>query len=160
MVDSQRFMHSNFKIFFSGFLLVTSLLFTSCLPKEDIVLRQIKSVVGDISDEPTLKAQVVFFNPNPQRGTLKRIEADVFVAGKKAAVVDQKVNIKVPANSEFTLPLELKINLKEQGMISTLLGLVGAKKIKVRYKGYVLVVYKGIPVKVPIDREEEVRLKF
>jgi LEA14-like dessication related protein len=144
----------------SSLLILSSQILTSCLPKEDIVLKQIKSVVGDISDEPTLKAEVVFFNPNPQRGTLKKIEADVFVAGKKAAVVNQKMNVKVPAHGEFTLPLEMKINLKEQGMLSTLLSLVGAKKIRVRYKGSVKVIYRGVPITVPIDREEEVRLKL
>ncbi len=132
----------------------------SCLPKKDIELRQIKSVMGDVSDEPTLKAEVVFFNPNPQQGTLKNITADVYVEGKKAAVVDQKLKIKVPANGEFTIPIEMKINLKEQGIMNTLLSLIGAKKIKVRYKGHIKVIYHGFPIRVPIDREEEVRIRL
>jgi LEA14-like dessication related protein len=141
-------------------ILLLSQTFNSCLPKKDIELRQIKSMVGDVSDEPMLKAEVVFFNPNPQQGVLKHIKADVYVAGKKAAVVDQKVKIKVPANGEFTIPMEIKINLKEQGVMNTLLSLLGAKKIKVRYKGHVKVLYRGLPLRVPIDREEEVRVRL
>jgi LEA14-like dessication related protein len=148
----------------TGFYTIICLLFMlfmgACLPKQDIELRQIKSVVGDVTDEPTLKAEVIFFNPNPQQGVLKHIKADVYVEGKKAAVVDQKVKIKVPANGEFTIPMEMKINLKEQGVMNTLLSLIGAKKIKVRYKGHVKVIYRGFPVRVPIDREEEVRIRL
>jgi LEA14-like dessication related protein len=139
---------------------VILLFMVSCLPEKDIELREIKSVVGDITDEPTLKAEVIFYNPNPQHGTLKNIEADVYVEGKKAAIVDQKMKIKVPANGEFTVPLEMKINLKEQGILSTLLGLIGAKKIKIRYKGHIKVMYRGLPIRVPIDSEEEVRIRF
>jgi LEA14-like dessication related protein len=144
------------------YLLLAALSFsvTSCLPKKDIELRHIKSVVGDISDEPMLKAQVVFFNPNEQKGTLKKIKADVFVGGKKVALVDQRVKVKVPSRGEFTLPLEVKLNLKESGVINTLLSFVGARKIKVRYKGHVKVIYHGLPVTVPIDREEEVSVRL
>jgi len=140
--------------------LLISQSFVSCLPEKDIELRQIKSVVGDVTDEPTLKAEVIFFNPNQQSGTLKKIEADVYVEGKKAAFVNQKMKIKVPANGEFTVPIEMKINLKEQGVLNTLLSLIGAKKIKVRYKGHIKVLYRGLPVRVPIDREEEVRIRL
>lgn len=144
----------------AGFVFFVALL-QSCVPEtRDVELRQIKSVVGDITDEPTLKADVVFFNPNVQKGKLRKIEANVFVNGKKAAVVDQKLNIQVPGNAEFTVPLEMKINLEEQGLLNTLLSLVGAKKVKVRYQGSVRVIYKGLPVTVPFDREEEVRLKL
>jgi LEA14-like dessication related protein len=145
----------------SCFLVIAiSFLAAACIPKKDIELKQIKSVVGDISDEPMLKAQVVFFNPNKQKGTLKRINADVFVKDKKVAVVDQQVKVKVPSQGEFTLPLEVKLNLKESGVINTLLSLVGARKIKVRYKGHVKVIYHGLPVTIPIDHEEEVSVRL
>lgn len=36
------------------------LFMVSCLPEKDIELRQIKSVVADVTDEPTLKAEVIF----------------------------------------------------------------------------------------------------
>jgi LEA14-like dessication related protein len=132
----------------------------SCVPEKDIELRQIKSVVGDVTDEPRLKAEVIFFNPNKQKGMIKRIVADVYVNGKKSAVVDQQLKIKVPANAEFTIPLEMRLQLKEEGVLNTLLSLIGAKKIKVRYKGYVKVQYHGLPVRVNIDREEEVRVRL
>lgn len=147
-------------IFYTVLILFVGQSFICCLPEKDIELRQIKSVVGDVTDQPTLKAEVIFFNPNPQHGTLKKIEADVYVEGEKAATVNQKMKIRVPSNGEFTVPLEMKINLKEQGVLNTLLSLIGAKKIKVRYKGHIKVIYRGLPVRVPIDREEEVRIRL
>lgn len=148
--------HKLSKIFF----FFTSLLFlTSCGYKE-VELRQIKNVVADVTDHPMLKAEAIFYNPNKQQGKLKAIHIDVYVEGKKAALIDQRLKIKVPAKGEFTVPLEVKLNMKEQGLFNTLLNVIGAKKLKVRYKGHVTVNYHGIPVRVAVDHEEYVRLKL
>ncbi len=139
-------------------LLLISL--TACGDYEAVELRQIKSVVADVSDDPMLKTEAVFYNPNNKNGKLKAIHVDVFVEGKKAAIVKQKLKIKVPAKGEFTVPLLVKINLKEQGLMNTLLSVLGAKRLKVRYKGHVRIIYHGLPLIVPIDHEEEIRIRF
>lgn len=132
----------------------------SCATYEAVELRQIKSVVADVSDHPMLKAEALFYNPNKQQGKLKSIQVDVYVEGKKAATIDQRVKIKVPAKGEFSVPLEIKLNLKEQGLMNTVLSVLGAKKMKMRYKGHIVVGYHGIPVRVAVDHEENVRIKF
>jgi LEA14-like dessication related protein len=139
-------------------LLLTTLV--SCGDYEAVELRQIKSVVADVSDDPMLKTEAIFYNPNNKTGKLKAVNVDVFVEGKKAAIVKQKLKIKVPAKGEFTVPLIVKINLKEQGLMNTLLSVLGAKRLKVRYKGHVRISYHGLPVIVPIDHEEEIRIRF
>lgn len=134
---------------------------TSCQkPEEEIVLRQIRDVVVDASSEPMLKANAVFYNPNDMRGKLKKIDVEIFVNGKKAATVDQEMKTSIPAESEFTVPLEVKLAIKELGLMDTLFGMIGGKKFKIHYKGSLKLSYRGLPINVPVDYEDEVRFSF
>jgi LEA14-like dessication related protein len=146
------------KIYVFFFSLV---LFTSCArPKEEIVLRQIKDVVVDATSEPLLKANAIFFNPNDVRGKLKRINVDIFVNGKKAASVNQELKTLIPANEEFTVPLEVKLAIKELGFMDTLLGVIGGKTFEVRYEGFLKLTYHGFPLNVPVKYKDDVRIRF
>jgi len=129
-------------------------------PHEEIVLRQIRDVVVDASTDPMLKANAVFYNPNNVRGKLKRINVDIWVNGKKAATVDQKLRTEIPAQKEFSVPLEVKLAIKELGFLDTLLGMIGGKKFEVRYKGFLKLTYHGIPIRVPVDYTDTVRISF
>ena len=46
-------------------------------PDQDIVLRRVKDVVVDASDEPMLKANAIFYNPNKIRGRIKKVKVDI-----------------------------------------------------------------------------------
>jgi LEA14-like dessication related protein len=129
-------------------------------PEEDIVLRYIRDVVVDASSEPMLKANAVFYNPNDMRGKLKKIDVEIFVDGKKAASVDQDMKTSIPAQSEFTVPLEVKLAIKELGLMDTIFGMIGGKKFKIHYKGSLKLSYRGLPINVPVDYRDEVRLSF
>lgn len=146
---------------FSLVIVAVLFVFSSCQkPGEKIVLRQIRDVVVDASTEPTLKANAIFYNPNNIRGRLKRINVDIYVDGKKAARVDQKLKTLVPARSEFTVPLEVKLSIKELGFMDTLLGVLGGKKFEVRYEGSLKLSRNGIPFRVPVKYKDEVRIRF
>lgn len=139
-------------------LLVT---FQACQkPDQDIVLRQIRDVVVDASSEPMLKANAVFFNPNDVRGRLKKIDVEIFVDGKRAASVDQEMKTSIPAQSEFTVPLEVKLAIKELGIMDTLFGMIGGRTFKIHYKGSLKLSYRGLPINVPVDYKDEVKIRF
>jgi LEA14-like dessication related protein len=129
-------------------------------PKEDIVLRQIKDIVVDATTDPMLKANAVFHNPNAVRGKLKRINVDIFVNGKKAASVNQELKTVIPANNDFTVPIEVKLAIKELGFMDTILGMIGGKKFEVRYEGSLKLSYHGFPINVPVRYTDEVRVRF
>lgn len=129
-------------------------------PDQDIVLRDIRDVIVDASSDPMLKANAVFFNPNNVRGRIRKIDVEIFVNGKKAATVDQQLKTAIPANAEFTVPLEVNLSIKELGIMDTLLGMIGGKTFKIRYKGSLNLSYRGLPVNVPVDYEDEVKLRF
>lgn len=132
----------------------------SCKPKEDIVLRQIKDVVVDATAGPKLRAQAVFYNPNNMRMKLRRITVDVFVDGKKTAQIDQSLKTVIPARGEFTVPLEVGLAMEDIGLLDTLLGMLGGRKLDVHYKGALKLSYHGMPLRVPVDYKDEVRIKL
>jgi LEA14-like dessication related protein len=147
--------------FFAAFALLAFSVLNSCkMPDEEIVLRDIKDVVADVSTNPTLKGNAIFFNPNNVRGKLKHISVDIYVNGKKAGKVKKDYKIMIPRNAEFTVPIEVELNIKELGLFDTILGMVGGKKFEIRYDGYLRVNYRGLPIRVPIDYKDDVRLKL
>jgi LEA14-like dessication related protein len=117
-------------------------------------------VVVDATTEPVLKANAIFYNPNDMRGRLKKIDVDIFVNGKKAASVNQQLKTVIPANDEFTVPIEVKLAIKELGFMDTLLGMIGGKKFEVRYEGSLKLSYHGVPINVPVSYRDEVRIRF
>ena len=132
----------------------------SCKPKEDIVLRNIHDIVVDVTTEPILKAQAILYNPNNIKIKLRKIKIDVYVNGKKTGSVDQEPKLVIPAASEFKVPLEVKLNMKELGLMDAIFGIIGGKKLNVEYKGSISVTYKGLPIRIPVDYKSEVRLKL
>lgn len=141
-------------------LLAGLLLQTGCGPKENIEFKYVKDVIVDANTEPLLKGNAVLYNPNKQRMKLRKINVDVYVNDKKSARIDQEPSLTIPPEAEFTVPLEVKLNMKEVGFMDTLLGVIGGKKMKVRYKGTISVTYKGVPVRVPVDYESTVNFRF
>jgi LEA14-like dessication related protein len=147
--------------FLASILLLTGIFLTGCQrPSEDIVLKRIRDVVVDATSEPVLKANAIFFNPNNVRGKLKKIKVDIYINGKKAANVDQELKTNIPSQSEFTVPIEVKLAIKELGFMDTVLGVLGGKKFEVRYEGFLRLSYRGIPIKVPVDYKDEVKIRF
>lgn len=141
--------------------LFTVLLLASCsTPKEPIVLRQVKEVVADATSSPTLKAQAIFYNPNNTRMRLKKIDVDIYISGKKVGEVDQDLKTIIPAHDEFTIPLEVKLAMKDFGILDTLFGMIGGKKLEIQYKGHLKLTYHGFPICVPVDYKDEIRLNF
>jgi LEA14-like dessication related protein len=138
----------------------SSVLFQCQKPDEDIVLKRIKDVVVDATTDPMLKANAVFYNPNKVRGRIKKVKVDIYVNGKKAGSVDQDFKLVVPSQAEFTVPIEVKLAMKELGFMDTVLGLIGGKKYEVRYEGFLKLSYHGFPIKVPVDYKDEVRIRF
>lgn len=145
----------------SFLLAVSFILVTSCgRPEEAVVLRQIRDVVIDATTDPMLKANAIFYNPNNQRGKLKKINIEIFVNGKKSATINQQLKTIIPAKEEFSIPLEVKLSLKELGFMDTLLGVLGGKRFEIRYEGVLKLTYHGVPFNVPVKYKDEVRVRF
>lgn len=111
-------------------------------------------------NQSVLKADALLYNPNKGRIRIREIQMTIFVNDKEAAVINQKLNTVIKPKSEFSVPLEVLISLKDIGIVDTLLGIIGGKSIDIRYSGFVRVRVNGIPVRVPVDHKSELRLRL
>lgn len=143
-----------------GVLLIVVLAAGACVPKEPVVLRSVNiiQVEPGTDGEPVLKADAIFYNPNASRMRLRRIDLDVLVDGKKAARIDQHLSSPINAKSEFTIPLEVQLKLKEMGLLNTILNLFGGKEYEIQFVGSLKVTVRGFPITVPVRHKEKFRL--
>lgn len=136
-------------------------LFSGCsMPEEPIEFLRVKDVVVDATSDPKLKAELFFFNPNDTRMKLKKIDIDIFYDGKKVGEIDQKLKTAIPAKSEFSIPVEVNLAIKELNIVNTLLSMIGGKSMEIQYKGHLKLTYHGFPVRVPIDFKDDIRQRF
>ncbi|HEX8061411.1 MAG TPA: hypothetical protein VF473_10775 [Cyclobacteriaceae bacterium] len=141
-------------------ILLLFLIAASCVPNESIELRDVRNFsLTSIGGAQTLSGDALFYNPNSSRMKLRKVKIDVFLDGNKSAFIDQDSKVVAKANSEFTIPVSLQLTegLKIKDF---LVGAIMGKKYMVRYKGYLKVNINGLPVRIPIDHEEELKLSL
>lgn len=140
-------------------LLGIFLLFTGCLPKDSVQLRDVRNFSLTMGTSQGISGDAIFFNPNSSRMKLRQVKIDVYLDGEKSAFVDQDTKVIAKANSEFTIPvlLQLKEGLRIQDL---LLDVLKGKKYMVRYVGHLKVNVNGFPMRIPIDHEEELKLSL
>ncbi|MTI21341.1 hypothetical protein E1176_09950 [Fulvivirga sp. RKSG066] len=107
-----------------------------------------------------LNADAYFYNPNDVKMKIKSVDIGVHLNGKPIGVINQSMKTKVPAKSNFKVPLDATFDIKEEGALQNIIGLLGGRKKEVFYKGYIKVSVHGWPVRVPVEYSDEVRLKF
>ena len=143
----------------AAFLLMATF---SCVPKDEVVFKGVKNISIEPSqqNEPLLKADALFYNPNKVKMKLKEIYVDVLVNGKPSAQVRQKLKVSIPAESDFSIPVAAQLSLKELGLLDAIVNLLGGKKYDIQYTGYVRIAVHGVTIKVPFTYQEQIRLRF
>lgn len=146
--------------FLSSFVFVL-ILHSSCTRLEqEPEFRRIDNlaVAKSSGSDVMLKGDAIFYNPNKVMVKLKKINIDVEFGGKSIGAINQALNTKIPAQAEFTVPLEASFDISSVGLLSGLLSIFGGKKVEVHYKGTIQVSVYGIPTTVPVDYTEELKL--
>lgn len=153
------------------FILITIIFFSSCdNPYEDILFVEIKNakiIKADVSNLE-VTATCVLFNPNSVGLNLKNADFDVYVNGKKTAVIHQNEDVVMPANSEFEFPINTTINPKDiygdkgQGFLGAALQILANQKMDIKYEGKIKVGKGAINFNVPVidSLSVPVNLKF
>ncbi|HTH58493.1 MAG TPA: LEA type 2 family protein [Cyclobacteriaceae bacterium] len=149
------------KIFLPALILLLGWMTMSCGPKEPVVFKGVKNITVDMSTDgkPLLKGDVYFYNPNKGKIKLKDIDVVVLVDGERSAEVKQTLDFPVPAQSDFSVPITARLTLKENGLLNTVLGLLGGKKYDVTFTGYIRLGVHGIGIKVPVSQKQEIKLR-
>jgi len=143
------------------FLAVAAIASSCSRPDEAPEFRYIENVkVTSVSDkEAFLNADAIFYNPNDMTMTLRGVDVDVLIEGREVGRIEQSKKIQIPASSDFKVPLGATFNIGDVGVLNTLLGMIGGKKLTVRYIGHIKVTMNGFPFRVPVDYEGDVRLR-
>jgi hypothetical protein len=94
--------------------------------------------------------------------TLLDGEIEVSIGGNYMSTIEEEYHMKLEPENTFSIPLEVSLSQKKikSGLISSALDILSGKKLKIGYKGDIRFKAYGIPVKVPIDEEQEIDLKF
>ena len=140
-------------------LLGVILLAAGCAPKEPVVLREVQiiQVTPGKNGNPILKANAIFHNPNSGSMKLKQINLEIMLDNKRVAVIDQQMDSMIKGKSDFTLPLEVQLQLKDVGLLDTILSLFGGKKYEVQFVGNLKVRVSGFPVKIPVNYKDQIK---
>ena len=138
--------------------------FISCSVKEKPQFLRVENikVLESTSKTITLTADALFMNPNAIGGELKTDEIKVFVNDNEMATVSTE-SFKVPAQKEFSIPLKANVptdSLFSDKSLSSLLGSIFSKKIKVQYKGDIKYKVLGFSHTYAVDKTEDVKIKF
>lgn len=152
------------KIVFLSFLF---LLINSCSVKEKPIFIKIDNVkvISFKMDTIRLKAIAFFKNPNDIGGEISTDEIKVIVNDEELAQVSSE-EFKVPARSDFTIPLIAAIPTKKllesnkNGILGGLLNSLTNKSIKVQLKGSLKYKVMGFSSVYVIDKTEDIKIKF
>lgn len=111
----------------------------------------------------TFASDAIINNPNEHQLTISKVDFDVFVDGKEASHVVQDLEILMPANSEFSLPLsfEVPIGKKEffKNFKDMLNGAWKKQSIKIRSVGIITIRASRVRFDIPFDYDDEYRLE-
>ena len=143
---------------------VLFLLINSCSVKEQPVFVKIDNVkvISFKMDTIRLKANAFFKNPNDVGGKISTDEIKIFVNGEELAQVSSE-EFKVPARSDFTVPLIAAIPTKKilesnkNGILGGLLNSLTKRSVNVQLKGDLKYKVLGFSSTYSVDKTQEVK---
>lgn len=141
--------------------LLFSLVFSCSVPEHPPVFKGVEKIkISKFSTKGVkLNALVKFYNPNDTGVKLKSVSIDVIVDGKKVAHADQVSKMKIKPMSNFHVPLNINIDLREMGLVSGIFGILTGKSLDATFTGHLKLSKGGIAFKVPVNFKQRIRLK-
>lgn len=134
------------------FLILLAGIFTpSCQAPKELVYRDFKNFTVDkIGFASTmLKLDLIYYNPNNFGLQLKYTDLDIFVDNNYLGHSSQDFQITIPRLAEFTLPLQIQLDMKNL-MKNAIPTMLMGKEVMVKVTGTVKLgkanVYKTFPV--------------
>ena len=134
-------------------------------PKAPSFVRMENVEVEDIrNNEVYVTANAVFDNPNPVSGKLVDIDLSVVVNEVDMGKVRQDTITIVPANSEFSVPVNINFPINKafsnkKGLLKGVLNALLDKKANIHYEGEITLNLLKINFSVPVDYDAELTLK-
>ena len=149
------------------YLFTVLLIIYSCSVKKKPIFIKVDNlkIISVDRDTIRLKAEAFFDNPNDIGGKISTDAISVIVNGADLAQVSSE-EFKVPARDKFTIPLKVVIPTKKvfennkNGIIGGLLNSFLNRSIKVQFKGELKYKVLGFSRVYPIDKTQDIKIKF
>ena len=143
-----------------------SIFLLSCSGPKEPEFKRVENVlpIKKSKLEYTLTADIIMNNPNPIGAKLMKTDLDILVNNVEVGKAKQRLYTKIDANSEFSIPVSCNFSakdlLKNQGnSIEGILNAIADNKVDLQYKGTVRLKIAGMEFDVPVNYEQEVKLK-
>lgn len=124
---------------------------TSCREPKDLVFKEIKNVsVENIGfTDAILKVELQYYNPNNFGLELNRTDLDLYIDSTYLGHSAQNIQIAIPKRDVFTIPLEVKLDIKN--LLKNGLNSLFSKEISIRLLGKVKVGKAGVYKNFNVD---------
>lgn len=135
---------------YSTLLICLIILTTSCQAPKELVYRDFKNLsiekLGFAGS--TLKLELIYYNPNNFGLQLRYTDLDIYIDNNYLGHSSQDYQISIPRLAEFTLPLQIELDM--QNLLKNALPTFLGKEVSVKITGKVKLgkanVYKTFPV--------------
>lgn len=149
------------------YLLVISVFLLNCSVKKKPIFIKVDEIqfLSLRSDTIRLQANAFFKNENDIGGKLSTEKIKVIINGAEVAQVSSD-EFKVPANKEFSIPLNVVIPANKVfennkgGILGGILSSLLNKKVDVQFKGVIKYKVLGFSNTYDIDKTQEVKIKL
>lgn len=111
-------------------------------------------------DNAIVDADALFFNPNDVKMKLRKIDVEVFLKEEKVGIINQDMRLDIPANADFTVPLEVSFDMRKIGKMDNILGALFGATLPLRFSGHVRASAHGIRHNVPVNYKDEIKLNL
>lgn len=107
-----------------------------------------------------LTADALMHNPNKIKAELSAIDIAIFHKEKQIGVISEAVEVEIPANAEFEVPIKANINTSflKDDLVGSLLDLVSSRSITLNFDGSTTIKFVKVPIKVKIVHTEALNL--
>lgn len=147
------------------YLALVALLAVSCNSIENPTILRIENVNLDEFNTSSVEAdaEMVLYNPNPFALDLASADLAALVDSVQIATITQKYDTKMPAESEFHMPIRLELDIEKllsQDPLNALgkgLQIVSKRELPVNFKGELKVGKGSMKVTVPMDKTEVIK---
>ena len=109
-----------------------------------------------------LLADAIYYNPNAVGVTLTKTDLQLEINTEKVGQINQIQNVQIPAKSEFTVPLRIDAttNMLSDNWLGNAISILGKKEIDVSYSGTSTIEVAKIPIQIPVNYSEKIKLKL
>jgi LEA14-like dessication related protein len=140
--------------------LLMAIMMSSCLNVKQPKFKELKNIKMDNIGFSgiTLKGDVIFLNPNNFGFEIKQTDLEIYINNNLLGTSKQDLNIQIPRNEDFIIPLIVDINGKN--ILKAGLYSLFDKDAEINVKGSVLVRKSGITKNIPVDYKSVQKIPF